>query len=130
MSDQISITVEQLKQIINEDFSRFHRMTEVIHSTEDVGELSGGRRFRFHFYTSDFRFSITAHERDDGGYLGCTVTTRKPHAGEEHTRGNDLHDGKLIRETWELIKNDIISFCLVPIVKPQERVADQVSAAG
>lgn len=131
MSKQAVITVEQLKQIINEEFSRFHRMDTVVHSTEDVAELSGGRRrFRFYLYTSEYRFSISAIEKDEGGYLGCTMSNRKPRAGEEHTRGNDLHDGKLTRETWEGIKNDIISICLVPIVEKQKPVADQVPSVG
>lgn len=51
------------------------------------------------------------------GYLGCTVTARKPRAGEDWVRGNDLADGAYCKETWRKIKDDIISYELVKIIK-------------
>lgn len=47
------------------------------------------------------------------GYLGGGTTSRKPRAGEDWHRGSDITDGPLTRETWEKIKNDIISYELV-----------------
>ena len=118
------ITIEELKHIVNGDFSRFHRLEEVLEIVEDISTLSGTKTFRFNLYTEEYRFRISANEGDDSTYLGCTVSTRKPRAGEAHTRGNDLHDGKLTRETWRKIKNDIISYSLVPLVKRAHPVAD------
>ena len=40
----------------------------------------------------------------------CTVETRKPRAGEDWHRGNDLSDGPLTREVLEQIKNAIIAY--------------------
>jgi hypothetical protein len=62
------------------------------------------------FFTDNYKYQITAIERDPGNsYLGCQVSTRKPRAGEDWTRGNDLPDGELNRETLEQIKNRIIA---------------------
>ena len=53
------------------------------------------------------------------GYLGCTVTTRKPRAGEDWNRGNDLADGEYSRETFIRIMQNIISYELVKVIKPK-----------
>ena len=95
------------------------------------------------FYTHDYRYNIRTrlpikngkkmfktnkvlpsdypekgYKEGDKGYLGCTVIARKSRAGEDWVRGNDLADGKYCKETWEKIKNNIISYELVKIVKP------------
>ena len=70
------------------------------------------------FYTHDYFYCVNVKlPKKDNGYLGCTVQTRKPKAGENWNRGNDLADGKYCRETWERIKNDIIAYELVKITK-------------
>lgn len=94
----------------------------------------------FHLYTHDYRYTISCRpmnyhkvekegdkivaECNMGTYLGCTVSCRKPRAGEDWTRGNDLSDGKYCYETWQKIKNDIIAFELVKVVNPRECPAD------
>lgn len=55
----------------------------------------------------------TATDREDQGYLGCIASNRYPRLGEHWRRGNDLPDGPLTRETWEKIKDAIISYELV-----------------
>ena len=72
-----------------------------------------------YFYTKENRYNIKAKlpKKKDKGYLGCMVKTRKPRAGEDWNRGRDLPDGNYCRETWNEIKNDIISYELVKIVK-------------
>lgn len=50
------------------------------------------------------------------GYLGCTMSARRARPGEDWTRGNDLSDGPLTRNTLMRIYEDIIaceisSFC-------------------
>lgn len=53
----------------------------------------------------------------DAGYLGCIASSRKPRAGETWTRGSDLHDGDLNKETWYGILADIVSYESVKIHK-------------
>lgn len=69
---------------------------------------------RIYFYTHNFKYSISARppqtkNKEDEGYMGCIVLTRKPRAGEDWSRGNDLPDGKYCYETWQKIKNAIIA---------------------
>ena len=73
-------------------------------------------RFKCHFYTNDNKYTIIAIDRGgDNGYLGCTVSQRKSVAGEDWTRGNDLPDGPYNYETWQKIKNAIISYEIVEV---------------
>jgi len=54
-------------------------------------------------------------------YLGCGANSRKTRAGEDWHRGNDLPDGPFNHETWEAIKDAIISYELVklePVYEP------------
>ena len=51
------------------------------------------------------------------GYLGTYVNNRKPRAGENWTRGNDLPDGSYSKETWNAFKNSLISYELVKVVR-------------
>lgn len=96
---------------------RFGSSEEFVHSegTNDLGQKTQ----RQIFYTRENRYSIVAIEKEFYGpdYLGCTVTTRKPRAGENWNRGRDLADGPFTEETWERIKNDIIAYELVRIAK-------------
>jgi hypothetical protein len=70
------------------------------------------------FYTDEYKYKILAIDRpDDGGYLGCLVSSRKPRAGEDWTRGNDLPDGPLEEQTWFMILNAIINYELVELSK-------------
>ena len=52
------------------------------------------------------------------GYLGCIASSRMPRAGEDWTRGRDLHDGPFSRETWRGILADIVSYEMVKVHKP------------
>lgn len=91
---------------------------------------------RLKFYTKDHYYSIVAKlpklekgciigeddnqdviQEYDDGYLGCQAGTRKPRAGEDWTRGNDLADGSYSKETWKEIVDDIIGYELVKVVK-------------
>jgi hypothetical protein len=92
--------------------------------------------FCFNLYTKDYAYRIVARPysytkkelkigKEIGPsnvppYLGATVSTRKPRAGEDWTRGNDLADGPYSKDTWEKIKNDIIGYELVKVSKPKE----------
>ncbi len=53
----------------------------------------------------------------DNGYLGCASSVRKSRAGEDWLRGNDLADGSYSERTWQRIKNNIIAYELVKVVR-------------
>ena len=73
---------------------------------------------RYYLYTDRYKYCIVAKDRsEDDGYLGCVVSARKPRAGEDYTRGNDLPDGPFVRDTWESIKDGIIRYELVELVE-------------
>ncbi len=92
---------------------------------------SEGDSYDFTLYTKEHRYNIKAHpysskqstsrdgkvigESNSAPYLGCTVTSRKPRAGEDWNRGNDLPDGSYNKATWDRIKNAIIAYELVKI---------------
>lgn len=99
-----------------------------------IKESSGGEsspfkyehRYRFTFYTNNYKYTISAVERSDKhGYLGCTMDCRKARAGEDWTRGNDLPDGILNRKTWEKIKNAIIKNELVKLSPKIKRIKER-----
>lgn len=83
---------------------------------------ASGDSIRVRIFTENERYTIVATQ----GYLGCTVSNRKPRAGEDWTRGSDLPDGELSRKTWERIKDRIVAYELVRVAKPREEVADRM----
>jgi hypothetical protein len=67
-------------------------------------------------YTNENKYKIYAIDRkNDDGYLGCSVTTRKMRAGEDWFRGNDLIDGPFLRETWMRIMCSIVNYELITL---------------
>ena len=72
---------------------------------------------RIRIYTDTNFYSIVAKEKEPNGYLGCTSNSRKPRAGEDWHRGNDLADGPLTEETWRKILSDIVSYELVRVTQ-------------
>jgi len=81
-------------------------------------------------YTRSYRYCICVklpepnkNAKDDKnyGYMSCYVITRKPRAGEDWNRGNDLADGDYSKETWQKIVNSIIRYELVKVAhQPRE----------
>ena len=76
-------------------------------------------------FTKEHKYRITANK----DYLGCCAASRKARAGEDWTRGNDLPDGKFNRETWEKIKDAILRYEMVRVMKPQQETADDADKA-
>lgn len=88
-------------------------------------------RVIFYLFTKNYKYNIAVrpnsfrHETVEAGkiigasnepsYLGCTVQARKPRAGEDWTRGNDLPDGRYSYETWQRIKNAMLAYELVKV---------------
>jgi hypothetical protein len=70
-------------------------------------------------YTDNNQYQITIKEgrtkETEKGYLGCGANSRKSRAGEDWTRGCDLADGPLTKETWLRILRDIVGYELVKI---------------
>ena len=77
----------------------------------------------FCFFTEEYQYFITAIEKYDGDkedYLGCQVTARKPRAGEDWLRGNDLPDGPFTKKTWDKIIYAIVSYEMIKLSKFQK----------
>lgn len=131
--------IHRLKQwvkdeLIDKRFNIFEDVVEVIaDESEGYGCCDYEHKFRFNIYTETHRYRINAYDRSkDEGYLGCTSSTRKPLAGEDHTRGNDLADGPFNRETWEKIKSDIVAYELVklaPKIDPKTQEAEETDGS-
>ena len=115
-------TIEDFKSWVENDICRRNSFANIIKIVEDDCE----RKLRIRIYTNINRYGIVAIERsgERKSYLGCIASTRKPRAGEDWTRGNDLADGALTRETWEKIKNDIIAYELVKIAEKQREIKE------
>lgn len=77
--------------------------------------LSEEDTIRIRLYTEKNEYCIVATV---DGYLGCIGSSRKPRAGEDWTRGNDLADGDFSKETWNRILGDIVGYELVRIHRP------------
>ena len=85
---------------------------------------------KFYFYTDDYRYMIVAIDRvNDNGYLGCQVSSRKPRAGEDWTRGNDLPDGPFNKNTWDTIVNAILNYEIVKLsnYRQPETIPDEIA---
>jgi hypothetical protein len=110
------ISMLEFKKLVHHDLSRWGKWEYFVHVIKD-GKEDEEPTFRFKIYTSEHSYCIVAIE-SKRTYLGCIATTRKPRAGEEHYRGNDLPDGKLTRKTWDAIKTAIIGYELEKIIVP------------
>jgi hypothetical protein len=64
-------------------------------------------------------------------YLGCQAGARRPRAGENWTRGNDLADGPLSDDTWNQIMIDIVSYEMVKVHRvPKDEAAHSRTVEG
>jgi hypothetical protein len=120
-TEEDSVKMELLNNWINElvfpgKAEKFVQILKIYKTEEEtVKELC--------IYTNEHKYRIYAVDRkNDDGYLGCSVTTRKMRAGEDWVRGNDLADGVFIKETWGRILCSIVNYELVSLSdykKPQ-----------
>ena len=73
---------------------------------------------KFKLFMENYEYCIKAIWREyTPRYLDCVSDSRKPRAGENWNRGNDMYDGHFCRETWNKIKDDIISHEMKGIAK-------------
>lgn len=78
-----------------------------------------------YLYTDNHSYQIGASFGSKDGYLGCIASCRKPRAGESHTRGNDLPDGKFNDDTWKSILRGIVRYELVEIFVAPEAMEEE-----
>jgi len=107
-------------------YANWDRDVEVVeHDTTKDGES-----VRIRIYTETNSYSISACLAPGKSYLGCIASSRKPRAGEDWTRGNDLPDGEFWEETWRKILAAIVGYELVKIHRESKAKADEPVAAG
>ncbi|KKN07040.1 hypothetical protein LCGC14_1071190 [marine sediment metagenome] len=83
----------------------------------ETESIDGKQGVRIVLFTDVNKYNIVAYAPSDdySGYLGAMGSSRKPRAGEDWTRGNDLADGDFSQETWIEILGDIVGYELVKI---------------
>ncbi len=122
--------LEQLKKWLSELLYRDNNLENYFQIKTSSQRFEGGSEEFTHvvyFYTKYNRLYLVvapSSSRDGTIYFGCQISDRKPRAGEDWTRGNDLADGKFNQETWNRIKNDIISYELVKVAKKERVIED------
>lgn len=86
----------------------------------ETTSTDGIKGVRIKLFTEINEYSIVAYppSKTYKGYMGCIGRSRKPRAGENWTRGNDLADGPCSRDTWIEIMQDIVGYELVKIHRP------------
>ncbi len=109
------MVMKMLKMWYERDLARFASFDDSAQSLGECGE-PGNITATIRIYTETNGYTIRAGKRDGSdGYLGCTVSSRKPRAGEGWTRGRDLADGLLNEDTWRRILADIVSYEIVRV---------------
>jgi len=114
--------IEQVKKWLNELVFPAEK-DNVIQVLDDIEEQNS-KMLRVCIYTNNHVYYIRAHSGNGHDYLGCVASCRKPRAGEDWTRGNDLPDGKINKETWNQILKGIIKYELVKLSKYQKPIPD------
>jgi len=105
-----------------------YRQIEKYVYISDYKDSLDEKRIVVRLYTKNYYYPIHVIKPKNGkskGYLGAYVQNRKPRAGEEWTRGNDLPDGECNNETWNDIKNGILKYEFVKVVKNSEYEEDK-----
>ena len=116
-------TIDDLKQWIERDLTRFGESKNHLEVKLEPSAAVGGDQYEAVIYTETNSYYISARNSlggdQDQGYLGCVASCRKPRAGEDWTRGNDLSDGPLSKRTWRSILGDIVSYEMVKVHFPK-----------
>lgn len=122
------ISISEFEERVKSDFSHFKLFDKKV---EIVEHTLYKFKFRIYTFTNVYSVVVVIHRDPNcNNYLGCTASSRKPRAGEDWTRGNDLSDGPFTEEIWNNIKNDIINYELVNIHKAQIPPEDKPPIVG
>jgi hypothetical protein len=100
-----------------EELSRYRKLEDYIYISDYKKEEG---KIRLKIFTKEYYYTIVAirpNNKKPEGYLGTYANCRKPRAGEEWTRGNDLPDGEYKRETWDRFVASLVSYELVKVVR-------------
>ncbi len=102
-------TIKDFRTWLERDFSP----KDVV--LDDTAQSSN--EYRVHLFTKTNCYTIVAkfYDNERRSYLGCIAVSRKPRAGEDWNRGNDLPDGKLTEKTWRRILAGIVRYELQSI---------------
>jgi len=113
--DELTYMFPELARWLNAIIARFEKAALIFYHKED-------KKVVIKLFTETHSYHIVARRRDKKnkdennlGYLGCTVSTRKPLIGETWTRGNDLADGIYSEQTWINILCDIVGYEMKPL---------------
>lgn len=71
--------------------------------------------FKLTLWTNEFKYTITVSVEKN--YIACYAQHRKISPGFKEPKANDLHSGKIEKETFDHIMLDIVSYELVSIFK-------------
>jgi hypothetical protein len=101
-----------------EEISRYNKIKDFVF----ISDYKKEELIRVKVYTKEHYYAISAHlpNKKKNGYLGCIGQVRKARAGEDWLRGNDLPDGSYSKETWDNIKNAIVAYEMVKVVRNSE----------
>ena len=119
LSEPEEIKMKTKMDMLNDWLDKLIFPGETSDFIQEVGEpIYNEIKRKIYLYTEDHKYMIVAIDREnDNGYLGCQVSTRKPRAGEDWTRGNDLPDGPFNKNTWNSILNGIIRYEIVRLTE-------------
>ena len=119
------MTLEQMKEQLVEWLGEFRFSFD--YELKEEERADGCKVIRLRVYTFSNKYGIVASP--PGDYLGGVAVARKPRAGEDWTRGNDLADGPFSRETWNKILVDIVAYEAVKIHRQAESDAVEKTLA-
>ena len=126
---EISRYAQVEKFILLKDYKESVRVSFFTKENEYSVSVRRPHEFSEHIVQRDVNDRIIGESNApiDNGYLGGGVSTRKPRAGEDWRRGNDLADGPYCKETWNKSKNDIVSYELVRVIRPVDPTCEPVN---
>lgn len=78
--------------------------------------------FKLVLWTNEFKYTITVSIDKD--YISCYAQHRKIRPGDKEPKHNDLHSGKIKKETFDHIIYDIVSYELISIFKKKSDTAE------
>lgn len=74
--------------------------------------------FKVTLWTNEFKYTITVSAEKN--YIACYAQHRKIRPGDTTPKANDLHSGKVGKETFDQIMLDIVSYELISMFKKQQ----------
>jgi hypothetical protein len=122
--EAVMAKISDVMDWIKRDFKRLNPKDSIEIMKNGIEATENRKHLSFRIYTDTNIYNIVAKEKSDYrlSYLGCTSTCRKPRAGEDWNRGNDLADGELNETTWQNILADIVSYEMVKVHMNKEKL--------